>query len=376
LHAPDFWAWFLVPAIIWIIEVLYRSVVIYLGHGKTVVSSASILPSKVTCLYIKRPPKFNFNAGDVVYVRIPAVANSEWHPFTISSAPETKDVFTIHVRGVGGWTNSLHSLVEKELLKQQGVHMNIKNAFQRGKFNRSARTHHRMKNTKSVAFDKDLIQAGTVEQIYLSEKLLEINIDGPFGSPSSNIYRAEHAVLISTGIGVTPFASILQSIMHRYWDIKQSCPNCNYTWSNNIEESMFKLKKVDFIWINRNVISFEWFVDLMLQLENEQAEQGGQMNRFLDLHMYNTSALSKDDMKGFALQMAMDLLYAKEERDLLTGLKARTIPGRPNWDEVFRNIKLQMKGEVTIFFCGNSSLATTLKYKCEEFGFIFRKEVY
>ena len=45
-------------------------------------------------------------------------------------------------------------------------------------------------------------------------------------------------------------------------------------------------------------------------------------------------------MKGFALQMAMDLLYAKEERDLLTGLKARTIPGRPNWDEVLRKIKV------------------------------------
>ena len=48
------------------------------------------------------------------------------------------------------------------------------------------------------------------------EKPLDIYIDGPFGSPSSNIYRAEHAVLIGTGIGVTPFASILQSIAHRW----------------------------------------------------------------------------------------------------------------------------------------------------------------
>ena len=330
----------------------------------------------VTCLYIKRPPRFNFNAGDIVYVRIPAVAYSEWHPFTISSAPEVKDVFTIHVRGVGGWTNSLHSFFEKEFQKQEVVHMKTKKAFKRGQFNNSVRMHHRLRNTKSVAFEKDLIQVSSVKQIYLSDKSMEINIDGPFGSPSSNIYRAEHAVLISTGIGVTPFASILQSIMHRYWDIKQSCPNCNYKWSNNIEESMFSLKKVDFIWINRNVNSFEWFVDLMSQLEHEQAEQGGQLNRFLDLHMYNTSALRKDDMKGFALQMAMDLLYAKEERDLLTGLKARTIPGRPNWDDVFRKIKLQMKGEVTVFYCGNPSLANTLKYKCEQYGFIFRKEVY
>lgn len=46
---------------------------------------------------------------------------------------------------------------------------------------------------------------------------LEIFIDGPYGAPSSHIFRAQHAVLVGTGIGVTPFASILQSIMHRYW---------------------------------------------------------------------------------------------------------------------------------------------------------------
>merc|ERR1711994_245168 len=84
------------------------------------------------------------------------------------------------------------------------------------------------------------------------EKPLEIYVDGPFGSPSSNIYRAEHAVLVGTGIGVTPFASILQSISHRSLEIKQSCPSCSYSWTNNLEASMFNLKKVDFIWINRD----------------------------------------------------------------------------------------------------------------------------
>ena len=29
------------------------------------------------------------------------------------------------------------------------------------------------------------------------ENCLEINIDGPFGAPASNIFRAEHAVLVS-----------------------------------------------------------------------------------------------------------------------------------------------------------------------------------
>merc|ERR1712018_13909 len=204
-------------------------------------------------------------------------------------------------------------------------------------------------------------------------KTMEIYIDGPFGSPSSNIYRAEHAVLIGTGIGITPFASILQSIMHRYWEIKQSCPNCGYRWSNDMEASMFKLKKVDFFWINRDQKSFEWFVNLLSQLEIEQKENGGAMNRFLDMHMYVTSALQKTDMKAVALQLALDILHKKEDRDLVTGLKARTNAGRPNWDKVFRDISNNRKGRVTVFFCGPPQLSKILKQKCRDFGFDYRK---
>jgi NADPH oxidase 5 len=43
------------------------------------------------------------------------------------------------------------------------------------------------------------------------------------------------------------------------------------------------LRKVDFFWINRDQRSFEWFVNLLSQLEIEQAEQGGAMDRFLDM---------------------------------------------------------------------------------------------
>ena len=39
---------------------------------------------------------------------------------------------------------------------------------------------------------------------------------GPYGTPTRHIFESEHAVLIGSGIGVTPFASILQSVYHRY----------------------------------------------------------------------------------------------------------------------------------------------------------------
>ena len=93
--------------------------------------------------------------------------------------------------------------------------------------------------------------------------------------------------------------------------------------------------KVDFFWINRDQRSFEWFVSLLNQLEMEQSEQGG-FDRFLDMHMYMTSALRKTDIKAIGLQMALDLIHKKQKRDLITGLKTKTQAGRPDWEKVWK----------------------------------------
>ena len=68
---------------------------------------------QVTQLTIRKAENFKFRCGDWVFVQIPSICY-EWHPFTISSAPEQKDVFTLHIRSVGGWTNKLHSYFQKE----------------------------------------------------------------------------------------------------------------------------------------------------------------------------------------------------------------------------------------------------------------------
>jgi hypothetical protein len=58
------------------------------GKGRTFINYAILLPSSVTHIVCRKPPNFNFHAGDYVYLNIPAIASYEWHPFTISSAPE------------------------------------------------------------------------------------------------------------------------------------------------------------------------------------------------------------------------------------------------------------------------------------------------
>ncbi|XP_066588886.1 NADPH oxidase 5 [Prorops nasuta] len=564
-HAPNFWKWFIVPGLIYLVERIRRLAWIRAETGKTYISSGLLLPSKVTHLVIKRPPQFDFRPGDYVFVNVPVIAGYEWHPFTISSAPEQEDYMWLHIRAVGEWTNSLYSYFEKEqhklhrgdvlsveecnnigVLRKKSIvdvqkpmvvvetkasplSLNSSRGFENPVFisdekktsssnpainnqggylkalectpdakslSKDRKLHHLLLSNKMPleksfsmpdmqtrskkrerlialrdyarseserSFDECQIRRARLKSLglaYLSPqnkslaqsfkymrtkptiiafktpslenceygnevnsknrrndtttmqvaaeegrldkniqensvniinrskldnslqtpvnypvgKPLEIYIDGPYGAPSSHIFQAQHAVLIATGIGVTPFASILQSIMHRYWKARHTCPKCKFSWAGEIPHTVMHLRKVDFFWINRDQRSFEWFVNLLSQLEMEQAELGVTMERFLEMHMYITSALQKNDMKAVGLQLAMDLLHEKEKRDLITGLKTRTNAGRPNWDKVFKQLQDRKKGKITVFYCGPPQLARILRYKCDQFGFIFRKE--
>lgn len=87
-HCPNFWKWFIGPGIIYLVERIRRLMWLHSKRGKTYISSGLLLPSRVTHLVIRRPLHFHFHPGDYVFVNVPIIAKYEWHPFTISSAPE------------------------------------------------------------------------------------------------------------------------------------------------------------------------------------------------------------------------------------------------------------------------------------------------
>uniref|UniRef100_A0A8D0ANX8 NADPH oxidase 5 n=1 Tax=Sander lucioperca TaxID=283035 RepID=A0A8D0ANX8_SANLU len=324
VHCANFWKWFLVPGLIFLLEKIVGIAVARMG-GLHIVE-VNLLPSKVTHLVIKH----------YVYVNIPEIAKYEWHPFTISSPPEQSDSLWLHIRSMGQWTNRLYEYFrqpEREELSPKRLAASLRNRRELTRAQVSAKfgENHRFCNIKCY-------------------------VDGPYGTPTRQIFTSEHAVLIGAGIGITPFASILQSIMYRagptvcFWTLQ-----------------------VDFIWINRDQKSFEWFVSLLTKLEMDQADEEPE-GRFLEMHMYMTSALSKNDMKAIGLQMALDLLAKKEKRDSITGLRTRTQPGRPEWGKVFQKVSEENKGKVHVFYCGAPALAKTIKAQCERFGFNFYKE--
>jgi len=109
LHATNFWKWFIGPLFLVIFERLFTCFRVQsTKYGDSFIKDVNLLSSKVTQLIITRPPNFKFKSGDYLFIRIPKIARYEWHPFTISSAPELKDELWLHIRSLGNWTNKLY----------------------------------------------------------------------------------------------------------------------------------------------------------------------------------------------------------------------------------------------------------------------------
>lgn len=294
LHGPVTWIWVAAPLTGYLIDKFFARRV----HPTGVVDLEA-LPARVTRVVLERPRAFTFEAGDYVFLRIPEVAKLEWHPFTISSAPEDEQRLTLHVRTAGNWTGALREAAE---------------------------TREAPASAHLTAF-----------------------LDGPYGTPSAHIFRAKQAVLIAAGIGVTPFASILRSMLAQLRAGSEALP-----------------ERVHFIWVCRSQFAFGWFAELLGEIEAEFP------HRF-DFRIFMDAG--NRDIKSTVLRIAMDLLYARTQEDLLTGLRSRTTLGAPNWHELLGALgEEHAPDHPEVFFCGPPGLARKARKASTERGLSFRQE--
>jgi len=297
-HGKPILFWIGVPLAGFLVEQLLR--LVRRAPPSPIVSSRP-LRSGVTYLEIARPPGFEFAAGDYAFLRIPALARTEWHPFTISSSPERGNL-TFHVRTLGNWTSALRRMVE------------------------------------AAPDRRDLVAY----------------VDGPYGSPSAHIFQARYAVLIGAGIGVTPFASVLESIVMR-------------GRRGDAGGRPSKLERAHFFWLNRDQYSFEWFQALLAELEKRDTAM------LLDVHLCMTGA--RAGATAFGLELARDLMRTSGRSDIVTGLRTHTHLGAPDWEKMLGGIRKEHTGaEVDVFFCGPPGLAKILRPICERLGMPFREE--
>ena len=293
-HGPNFWMWAAAPILGFVVEQILR---LANRSPSSAIEKSRVLRSGVTRLEIARPEGFTFRPADYCFLSIPSLARHEWHPFTISSAPE-RDKLVFHVRSLGNWTRALRQHVE-------------------------------------AAPDAPNFVA------YL---------DGPYGSPSGHIFENQFAVLIGAGIGVTPFASVLESAVLRAKTGGAS-----------------KLEKAHFFWLNKDQYSFEWFAELLREIEREDKKGT------LDIHLCMTGARS--GLSAMGLEIARDLMAFSGRSDLVTGLHTHTHIGPPDWDAMLLAVaKEHAPHPVHAFYCGPPELEAKIRAACARHGMTFRAE--
>ncbi|NXW90244.1 DUOX2 oxidase, partial [Alopecoenas beccarii] len=162
IQQPRFYVYFIIPALIYSADKLLS-----LSRKKVEISvvKAELLPSGVTHLRFQRPQDFEYKSGQWVRIACVALGTTEYHPFTLTSAPH-EDTLSLHIRAAGPWTTRLRELYSPESLALIG-------------------------------------------------KMPKLYLDGPFGEGHQEWNKFEVSVLVGGGIGVTPFASILKDLVFK-----------------------------------------------------------------------------------------------------------------------------------------------------------------
>ncbi|KAJ5823650.1 Riboflavin synthase-like beta-barrel [Penicillium robsamsonii] len=308
------WRWELVIGGLYLIERLYREI---RCRRLTVITKVIRHPYAAMEIQFHKP-SMKYKAGQWVFLQVPDVSSTQWHPFTITSCP-FDPYLSVHVRQVGDFTRALGD------------------ALGCG---------------PAQAKDLEGLDPNGMYEVALQngQTMPAIRIDGPYGAPAEDVFENEIAVLIGTGIGVTPWASILKNIWHL-----RSSPN-----------PPRRLRRVEFIWVCKDTSSFEWFQALLSSLEAQSANVAAHdgSTEFLRIHTYLTQRLDADTAANIYLNSVGQAL------DPLTELKSRTNFGRPDFKRLFTAMKLgllnqsymtglQNSGttEIGVYFCGPNTAA-------------------
>ncbi|EGG11161.1 uncharacterized protein MELLADRAFT_70910 [Melampsora larici-populina 98AG31] len=306
-----FWKYWLAGGFAFILERTLREI---RSNHKTYISKVIQHPSRVCEVQIKKEKTIT-RPGQYIYLKCPEVSFWQWHPFTLTSAPE-EDYISVHIRCVGDFTNQFAFALGcrfpnlNESSKDEASH------------------HHQIKPTTN----------NNPHRI-----LPRVMIDGPFGSASEDVFKFEAVILCGGGIGVTPFASVLKSIWYKL----------NLTQFER--EKQTRLQKVYFFWVCRDFESCEWFGSLLEAIEEQDLEGR------VELHTYITQKLKPDDVNHIIMS------GVDRSRDVITQLKSPTHYGRPNWDRVFNSVRERHPAtDVGVFFCGPPSLGHQLHLQCNK----------
>ncbi|KAG9660651.1 NADPH oxidase, partial [Aureobasidium melanogenum] len=323
------WRWELVGGGLYLLERVYREI-----RARRPTEIIKVVKHPYDAVEIQfRKPSMQYKAGQWLFLNCPEVSKHEWHPFTITSCPFDPYI-SVHVRLVGDFTRSLA------------------NALGAG--------------PEQAALYEELDPLGMYEvALQQGQEMPTLRIDGPYGAPAEDVFDHEIAILVGTGIGVTPWASILKNI----WHMRLS-PN-----------PPKRLKRVEFIWVCKTTTSFEWFQALLSSLEmqslsmsspSDENKPNEEKDEFLKIHTYLTQKMDVDQANNIVLNSV------GTTKDPLTELNSRTNFGRPDFQRLLGAMRDSIEGgtyigglesrraEVGVYFCGPNMAARGIRKACHD----------
>jgi NAD(P)H-flavin reductase len=358
---PNYWKYLVVPGTIFALERVYRE---FSSRSPVALLSVTHMTSNVLSLALEKTgPLAEYKEGQYAYLLCPAISSFQWHPFTISSAPQEKTVtFHIRVQAPGSWTHKLQQYLR--LLSKEG---------------QACTDFTRIENGQQVP-GKLLGPDG---------KRL-IRVYGPHAAPTQHLTEYNETMVIASGIGVTPLAAAMKSIVHFRWKyfLGKAFPDTAH-----------------FYWVTSHaeIESFRWFVRTIKEVEDDiyhmhaktpEAMQG----KFFELHIFITSfepsaaddeplnieddiafwGMKKHDRQNIKSDLGPfdeEMLYKAMRNPRLKGSDSVTMghvtvhDGRPNWSQFFDHIatRVNVEKHIGVTFCGNPTIGSALTSLCHQF---------
>ena len=305
-----------------------------LVHGlRPVPASLAVLDAETISITCDIPSGrfWRYEAGQYVLLCVPELSRWQWHPFTISTCIDRQ--MQLHIKTDGDWTARLRSLAS----------------------------------------------------------LAHVAIDGPYGAPAQRFYDYDQAVVVGAGIGITPFAGILNDLQmredHRWAPghtdkrprrrssisraEEKSSPQTT-TPPVDSPQSMDLYRRVDMHWIVRDKNHLRWFSDLL-----NRVCLGEHDRTHLDMRLAAHVTRRVDDLSLHVCRCLLERhRTAAAPHSLLTGLVAPTHFGRPDLRAIlaahYDDMRTlfahhpQRRRRVGVFFCGAPGVGAQLADLCRE----------
>ncbi|KAK7318363.1 hypothetical protein RJT34_03062 [Clitoria ternatea] len=317
------WMYLAVPITIYLLERVTRALRSSIKSVK--ILKVTLYPGNVLSLQMSKPQGFTYKSGQYMYVNCAAVSPVEWHPFSITSAPND-DYLSVHIKILGDWTRSM-----------------------KAKFSQACQ--------KPLNGQSGLLRAECLKGDNSPTNVPRVLIDGPYGAPAQDYREYEVVLLVGLGIGATPMISILKDMVNNFKAMEEEEEEEGRSGTG------FKTRRAYFYWVTREQGSFDWFKGVM----NEVAEED--RRGVIELHSYCTSVYEQGDARSALIAMLQSLHHAKNGVDIVSGTRVMTHFAKPNWRTVYKRIALNHpNARVGVFYCGPSNLTRDLRKLALDFS--------